>query len=295
MNPRISILLLAVTACSSLDPATLIVRDRVLGAKVTVDGDPQRAWPRPGEQATVTWLTASHDDVPTFSWVLAACPAATNTGVPLCAGPAFAASTAAGDVPVMRLAIPADLGSTSVALSGAICASGTPVIDAVTSTASCDDGSLAEHVSLHIFIAHQGATNHNPDLVDAPFTLGGAEWPANEEGCGGAAPVVAAGSAKTLVGIAFDGAERETYAVDGDATASREELQLSQFATGGEIVQEYSRVEADDTREVSPVAFEWKPPSVSETPATGLSVTFTFVVRDLRGGVDATTRTLCVR
>jgi hypothetical protein len=57
MNKLIPLLLLATTACtSSLDPATLIARDRVLGAKVIVDVDPSRAWPAPGEHATVTWL-----------------------------------------------------------------------------------------------------------------------------------------------------------------------------------------------------------------------------------------------
>ena len=83
MNRPLSILLFALTGCTSLDPATLITRDRVLGAKVTVDVDPQRAWPRPGEQATMTWLTASPGPAPMFSWILAACPAATSSGFPM--------------------------------------------------------------------------------------------------------------------------------------------------------------------------------------------------------------------
>lgn len=296
MNRPLTILLFALTGCTSLDPATLIARDRVLGAKVTVDSDPQRAWPNPGESATMTWLTASPGPAPMFSWILAACPAATSSGLPICAGPVFAASQATGLVPVLQLAIPADITADSVAVLGGICASGTPVIDEQTHTASCDDGSQADAVSQHIFIASDAVTNHNPNLVDAPFTIAGMTWDrGGEPGCGEASPVIAAGSGKTLVGVTFEGSDRETFAVPGDPTPSREELQLSEFATAGKIKQEYTFVESDDAREVSPVAFEWTPPAASEVPADGLPVTFNFVVRDRRGGVDATTRELCVR
>ncbi len=55
----IAILLLASTACADLDPPTLIKRDRVLGAKVTVDTDPQRAWPARGRACRPTTVRAS--------------------------------------------------------------------------------------------------------------------------------------------------------------------------------------------------------------------------------------------
>ncbi len=296
MNRLLAILLFGLIGCTSLDPATLISRDRVLGAKVTVDVDPQRAWPSPGEHATVTWLTASPGPAPTFSWILAACPAATSSGLPICAGSVFSVSQETGPVPALQLAIPADLAAESVAVLGAICASGTPVIDEQTHTATCDDGSQADAVSQHIFIASDAATNHNPNLADAPFMIAGTTWDADgEPGCGEVSQVIAAGSGKTLVGVTFAGSDRETFAVPGEPTPSREELQLSEFATAGEIKQEHTFVEADDAREVSPVAFEWTPPPASEVPAAGLRVTFNFVVRDRRGGVDATSRELCVR
>ncbi len=296
MNRRLTILMFALTACADLDPATLIVRDRVLGAKVTVDVDPQRAWPSPGEHATITWLMASPGPAPMFSWILAACPAATSSGLPICAGPVFAASQATGLVPALQLAIPADLAADTVAVLGAICASGNPVIDEQTHTASCDDGSQADAVSQHIYVASDARTNHNPNLVDAPFTVAGTTWdPSDEKGCSEGAPVIAAGSGKTLVGIVFASSDRESFVVPADPTPSREALQLSEFATAGKIKQEYTYVESDDAREVSPVAFEWTPPAASEVPGAGLPVTFNFVVRDRRGGVDATTRELCVR
>lgn len=296
MSKLIPLLLLAATACtSSLDPATLIARDRVLGAKVTVDVDPSRAWPAPGEQATVTWLTASPGDAPEFSWTLAACPAATTTGLPFCNGPVFAASTSRGPVPMLALSIPADMDARSVVILGAICASGAPVIDPTTFEASCDDGSLADLVSQHVFLARDGVTNHHPDLSGSPFMLADTTWdPSAEPGCDGL-PEVAAGSAEVLVGVDVDAAARETFSVDGNPMPWREELQLSPFATAGELTQRYAYVEADDDRPVSRVAVQWTAPGADELPAGGLRVTFTFVLRDMRGGVDVATRALCVR
>ncbi len=292
----IGALALATAACTTtLDPATLIARDRVLGAKVTVDVDPARAWPAPGEDVTVTWLTASPGEAAEFAWVLAACPAATTSGFPSCAGPMLAHAEARGPAPVLRLAIPADIATRSVVVLGAICASGTPVVDPATFAATCDDGSQADRVSQHVFIARDGATNHHPDLQAAPFALAGAAWAASAEpGCGGL-PVIAAGSGDVLLGVTLPAAARETFTVEGEPAPWREELQLSPFATAGELQQQYAYVEADDARPASPIAVEWTPPSAAEIPAEGLRVTFSFVVRDLRGGLDGTTRALCVR
>lgn len=282
MNKLIPFLLLAATACtSSLDPATLIARDRVLGAKVTVDTDPTRAWPAPGETATVTWLTASPGDTPDFSWTLAACPAATTTGLPACAGDVFAHSASRGPVPTLALAIPANMDARSIVIVGAICASGTPVIDPTSFAASCDDGSYADMVSQHVFLAHDGQANHHPDLANAPITLDGAAWGATD------CPEVAAGTENMVIAAEMPASSRETFTVEGEPW--REELQLSPFATDGDISQRYAYVEADDDRPVSPVAFEWTAPDQS------MQVKFNFVIRDMRGGVDAATRTLCVR
>ena len=291
----LSLLVLSTTACVTLDPASLVARDRVLGAKVTVDGDPQRAWPAPGEHATVTWVTASPGEPPEFSWLLAACPAQTSSGIPICAGPAFASSQAHGPVPALQLAIPADVATRSIVVIGAICASGTPVIDEQTFTASCDDGSLADLVSQHIFLAEAGATNHHPDLADAPFSLAGATWDASDApGCDGL-PEVAAGAKRVELGVTFEASDRETFAVSGEPAPAREELQLSAFVTAGKFAQQYGYVESTDVRPASPVAIQWTAPGRADVPAEGLRVTFSFVVRDLRGGLDTTTRALCVR
>ncbi len=286
---------LATTACAELDPPTLVTRDRVLGAKVTVDADPARAWPMPGEPITVTWLTASPGVTPTFAWILAACPTVSGAGLPTCAGPILATSTSTGAVPSLSFVVPPDLATDAIVVTGAICASGTPVVDETSPIATCDDGSRAEVVAQHVFVARGADTNHHPTLADAPFTLAAADWgPADDGGCD-ALPVVDAGSGRVLIGVSFEAADREMFATDDAPTLVREELQLAAFATAGEVLQQHTYVDPADERELSPVALEWDPPAVDEVPAEGLRVKFFFVVRDLRGGVDATAREMCVR
>lgn len=291
---RIIVLVLALTACADLDPPTLIKRDRVLGAKVTVDTDPDRAWPAPGETATVTWVTASPGDPATFSWILGACPAATSTGLPICAGPMFAGSQDTGTVPQLHLAIPAQMSATAIVVTGAICATGTPIVDADAQSAECSDGSRPDVVSQHVFLSSDAATNHNPALAGAPFTASGEDWNATAAASCDDLPQVEAGGDRVLIGVTFDAADRETF-VSRDAAEVREELKLSAFATAGEIIQQHTFVDAVDARETTPVALEWDPPAADEVPAEGLRVKFHFVVRDQRGGVDAAVRELCVR
>jgi hypothetical protein len=291
---RLMILLLVFTACAELDPPTLIKRDRMLGAKVTVDGDPERAWPARGELATVTWVTASPGETPTFSWIIAACPAATSSGIPACAGPIFANEQAQGPVPTLQLVVPVDMAATAVVVTGAICASGTPSFDPATATAECDDGSRVDIVSQHIFLTTADATNHNPNIARAPFTFDGTSWAHTDQTeCGDALPVVKAGSDRKLIGVAFDDSDLELFSTESGP--SREDLQLAAFATAGEVLQHHTYVDPDDGHAVSPVALEWDPPSAEDVPAGGLRVKFHFVVRDMRGGIDATTRELCVR
>ena len=287
MTRLFTFLLVSITACAELDPPTLIERDRVLGAKVTVDTDPERAWPAPGERATVTWLTASPGAPATFSWILTACPAATSEGMPVCAGPAIATARMAGPVPILELEVPADIATPSIAVAGAICATGEPVLDPATAIAACSDGSRADVVSQHIFLATEGSANKNPNLAGAPLTFAGADWAIGD------CPSIDAGSKRALVGVSFAASDRELY-VDNLGAQTREELQLAAFATSGEIIQQHTYVDPADDREVAQVAFEWEPPAKGELVA-GAAVEFFLVVRDLRGGVDMTSRTLCVR
>src|SRR5688572_1473182 len=77
----------------------LVADTRVLGARVEVQGAPERASPAPGEMATVRWLVADGEPEPLLGWAFAICEAGPPGGsLPTCAGPPFA--TASANVPV---------------------------------------------------------------------------------------------------------------------------------------------------------------------------------------------------
>ena len=64
-------LLAAILTISCGDPLKLpqlIEHNRVLGARVEVQGEPERASPAPGESATVRWLVADPDEPRPVSW-----------------------------------------------------------------------------------------------------------------------------------------------------------------------------------------------------------------------------------
>ena len=84
--------------------------------------------------------------------------------------------------------------------------------------------------------------------------------------------------------------DRQTY-VAGDTTA-REELQISQFTTAGELGQSFLVVEASNQDPWNDLESKWDAP---ETMTADGRVHFTFVARDMRGGVNLTTRTVCLR
>jgi hypothetical protein len=293
MTKLIPITALFAAACGMpFPPATHIERPRLLGAKVTADVDPTRAWPAPGETATVTWITASPTGSTEFSWLLSACPAATTTGMPMCDGPAFAVGRGSGPAPLLGFTVPLDIASDAIVITGYVCASSSVSVDE-SGAPRCDDGSRVETVSRHVFVAYAGS-NANPSLTDGAFTVAGMPWQAaSEEGCRGVLPELAASDELVVLGATLDDTDRETFTTSsGDAL--REHLELSAFSTAGELMQPKAFVDPDDTRALASLGFEWQPPDAADVPDEGLRARFTFVVRDLRGGTDAAVRELCV-
>jgi hypothetical protein len=154
-------------------------------------------------------------------------------------------------------------------------------------------------VSLEVPLQLGADANHNP-TADRAFTFDGAAWPAlaaGDDPCT-LGPRVAADARAHAIGITTDGADRERYAVVlGDpavATPARERLQISQFTTAGRLKSQFAFVEAADERAATTVDAGWEAPDAGEIPAGGTIATFTFVVRDERGGADWTTRAVCV-
>lgn len=122
-----------------------------------------------------------------------------------------------------------------------------------------------------------------------------------------ALPKVRAGSDDYKVYVRFDPKDREQYTreieVNGDPEREdrREELVILHAITtrGGKLDGYTSVIRYDEPDESAETSFKYTPPKQSDQadahiPEEGRLVRFYFSVRDQRGGVDFTTRELCV-
>jgi hypothetical protein len=296
---------LVIAGCGpTFDPASLIANTRVVGARIEVDGAPDRASPKPGETATVTWLVTSPDTTPPLSWTFAVCAPGTGASSPACLAAPLARFDGTAAPPQISLPVPSEAvlgGATSLTLYGGICAGvdSTLQFDSQSGLASCTNGGRGTTISLVMPLQQGDDANHNP-TADRSFTLDSAAWPAptaTDDPCV-QGPRVTAGSKDHVIGDTTEGSDREPFTVvAGDppaTTPARESLQISQFTTAGKLKSQFSFVEATDQNATTTVDVTWDAPEAALVPAAGAAVTFTFVVRDDRGGTDWTTRTLCV-
>jgi hypothetical protein len=297
---------LLIAGCGpEFDPASLVAKTRVLGARIEVEGAPDRAAPMPGEIVNVSWLVTSPGATPPLGWAFAAClPGAIGGKSSLgCVDAPLARFDGTASPPRISIPVPSAAtlgGAASVVLYGQICAGAdsAPTFDPQSGLPRCT-GDRGTTVSLDIPLQLGADANHNP-TADRAFTFDGTAWPARavaDDPCA-LGPRIAAGSKDHVIGNSTDGGDRERYAVvlgtPPVATPARERLQISQFTTAGKMKSQFAFVEATDESTVSTVDVNWEAPEVTEVSAGGTAVTFTFVVRDDRGGTDWTTRTLCV-
>lgn len=282
----------------SFDSASLVTSTRVVGARVEATGaaGDDRASVAPGETATVTWLVTAAGGaagVPaTLSWAFALCTPAPD-GALGCATEPLAIFQGTG-TPTMPLVFPAAsaLGDVDhLTLYGRVCDSGAPKFDA-NGLPACSEGA---GTTASVAIRVQGDVNHNP-TADRGATFDGAPWVTTDDPCTNG-PRVPADEGEHFVGLVTAGSDREGYtAIVGDPpklTAEREALQVSLFTTTGELKSPFAFVEAADTAPETPISVKWTAPKPSEITSP-TPVTFTFVVRDGRGGVDWTTRAACI-
>jgi hypothetical protein len=289
----------------TFDPASLIATTRVLGARVEVEGAPDRATPIPGETADVTWLVTSPEATPPLGWAFAVCTPATVGGKTSlgCESAPLALFQGTDSPPRISIPVPAVdvLGTaTSLVLYGEICsgAASMPIFDPQSGIPGCTGGG-GTTASVNIPLQLGDEANHNP-TTDRAFTFDGQAWPALASGSDPCVvgPQASAGSKDHIIGNTTEGSDRERYtAMVGDppvATPERESLQISQFTTAGKLKSQFSFVEATDDNAETTVDVAWEAPAAAEVPVAGLAVTFTFVTRDNRGGTDWTTRVACV-
>jgi hypothetical protein len=288
----------------TFDPASLIEDTRVVGARIEVEGAPDRASPKPGETANVTWLVTSPDATPPLGWTFVVCAPGTGGSAPACLQAPLARFDGTATPPRISIPVPSLAmlgGAATVTLRGGICAGAdsTPQFDPQSGLARCSNGGEGTTVSLDLPLQLGDDANHNP-TADRAFTLDGAAWPALAAAADPCAqgPRIAAGSTAHVIGNTTEGSDREAYVVVMGAPPvpipARESLQISQYTTAGKLKTQFSFVEATDENATTTVDAKWDAPAVADVPAAGEAVTFTFVVRDDRGGTDWTTRSLCV-
>jgi hypothetical protein len=302
---------LAAGCSNDLPVASVLERTRVLGARVEIASDPGRAEVVPGEAATVAWIVAGPSAPASLDWAFALCAGSASGGD--CADAAQPIATGSGTPVTAAFTTPdaATLGSDQLPLMvGAVCADGTLGFDPSGQLATCTGaGASGTTVNFVVPVTPDGATpNRHPVLSNDVIQLGGADWdPATAmaatagDACDASTglPVVGATPAgqdavKQEIRIVSDGDDRETYTPGDRTTPVLEDLQISNFTTAGKFDSSYAAIFATDTRPDADTTVKWAPPAAADLRgAGGQVVVFYFVVRDLRGGLDWTSRALC--
>src|SRR5947208_6952745 len=108
------------------DPASLVDKTRVLGARIEVDGAPDRAAPVPGEVANISWLVTSPGATPPLAWAFAAClPDAMGGQTSLgCVAAPLASFDGTASPPRISIQVPSAAalgGAASIVIYGQIC------------------------------------------------------------------------------------------------------------------------------------------------------------------------------
>lgn len=283
--------LCALAGCSDpLKRRDQLVDTRVLGARVTVDGAPERAWPARGESAHVDWLVVGPEPNPAVGWAFAVCAAGpSGTAVPACDGKPVAVASSPDDTaaPSFGFTVPADFAADRLALLGVVCPDSDPTTDAQGVGTDCANGSVPTRVSLTIPVASASRSNHNPVLGADAIALDGVTLPEADArtGCSASLPY---DRAEHRFHVTLRNADREPLVQVLPQDPPRETLQVSYFTTGGSFEFPFSSVEPDAVQAAADVGFTL--PEIQ----TARTLWLYFVLRDLRGGADWAARILCV-
>ena len=304
---------LLIAGCNNdLPVASQLERTRVLGARVEIASDPGRAEVSPGEAATVSWIIAGPTAPTTLDWGFALC----TTGGAECADAPQPIATGSGTPVTAAFTTPdaATLGTKLRPLMlGVVCADGTLGFDPTLPTAALGTctgvGASGTTVRFIVPVTPAGETpNHHPVFTNDVLELNGAPWEAATataaapgDACDATTglPVVTAtpvgkDAVKQEIRIVSDGDDRETFTPEGQTVAQLEDLQISNFTTAGKFESSYAAIFATDTRPDADVTMKWEPPTKTTVRADGKIIMFYFVVRDLRGELDWTNRSLCL-
>jgi hypothetical protein len=297
VSAAVVVAVLAAGCGGDLPAASRLERTRVLGARVVVAAEPGRADALPGEAATVEWLVAGPRAPSALAWAFTVCPGIDGTCTE---GAGMSVEGTGAPVVAPFTAPPAVDAFHSSLMVGVVCDGGAPALSGAMP--GCGSGAASTNIvrfSIPMPVAGE-APNHHPDVSNDTLELDGAAWtalPAGDAGgpCDAAMglPTIAAGREEVPIRFVTDGDDRELAVPAMGGAPVPEELQLSSFATDGELEGSYQEIPSTDTRPDAAFETWWTPPAVKDLPAGGVVVHFHFVVRDGRGGLDWTHRALC--
>lgn len=295
MNKYVGLLLglgLALPGCEPpLKSVELVAEPRVLGARVEVMDDPGRAAPAPGERATVRFLVASPELSQSLGFGLAACPSVHHDGARAdCADAPFAELSSPNGVQAeasLDFEVPAELDPDGrLAVLGVVCPDGSPNEDG----SGCEGAVPGLRLQLELELSHPDNVNQNPELQPDSLGFDDDAWPAVAPvsgDCAGQGFVEVDPATTHTIQVQLDEEDRDALPHPDKLDPARESLQLSHFATDGDLGRAFESV-AWDSEELGR-STTWKAPD-----ATGL-VRFWIVLRDFRGGGAWVERAVCVR
>ena len=291
---------LSAVACGDpLKDAQRIEELRVLGARVSIDGEPNRATPAAGESVSVEWLLADPSGLPPLAvWHMTICVAESNSfGVPFCRDEPLTSveqSEPSDVAPAIAFTVPdaEALGDAKkLAVLAIFCDSGTVELGSDLDSTTCQGAETIQKASFDIMLASDETSNDNPNLDDAALELDGDIWEASSTSIdctSDEAPRLPADGFEHRVTLALGEDARETKPPELDEVEP-ESLQISHLSTLGAFEYRFSGVDPDASNLT--IDGPWKAPGElgESVPAS-----FYFVVRDDRGGVSWLTRTLCI-
>lgn len=271
----VSVACAAMTLAACGDPvgrAWLVERPRVLGARVSAAGDPERSSLVPGERGRLEWLVADTDGAARVAYSFATCARPEgNWASPRCEAVMAAGAGASdnGGAAAFDVEAPAGFEGDMMTLV-AFCTQGEPALDARAFSGSCAGGGEPLLASAIITVS-RAAANRNPVLRSDSILLDGA---AMTEPC---LPVL---PGDHTLAVRLSGDEREA------GTHGAETLLLSHVVTAGTLDRQYSVLEPG---EAMPREF-----AVAWSLAALTAPAHVFVVlRDGRGGTAFARRTVC--
>lgn len=304
----LSLLVLCSVSCGDQpDPGFLLVKARVLGNTLSVQGDASRTTPRPGETIDVEWILTAPDALEPTAWVFIVCEAAPGAfGIDFCAGEPIALASnmsPSTDAPRFEVEVPESYTAASLLILGSVCMGGNVSIDIDPSDPEsaanpCVDEGVGQIVTTNIPIQLSDAdANIAPGI--AGITFDGEPWTTELEGDRGACagmgmPEVRFGSTDDHV-IGLDAVEgsRETYRreIFGEQQDDLEDLQNSVFSSEEGLERQFAFIDDINPR----VELDYTAEELEDAPpADGRTIRFEFVMRDGRGGVDHESRAACL-